>query len=319
MISVIVPVYNGSAYIERCINSITGSTFRDIEIIVVENGSTDNTWEVLEALAAGDSRIKPISTEIRGLSNARNIGIDHASGDWIAFVDADDYISPLMYERLAEAAQTHGADLVLCDFAQGTEEHFDFTEANRPAEGCNAAEELTRDDYFRRTYLRAQYKYSVAWNKLFRRETMGNIRFNPSLHYIEDRNFAIQFVLNSKKVVSISETLYYYYRNGNSISNSAGQRQRVGQVYDTLEDIDILERSGEKLLYRDCAYANLLQLADFRLRQAKKYHMDDVQQELRPIIARARKAVIKGELPLKEKLRFLGEHYYYVLRGLRKK
>lgn len=118
MISVIVPVYNGSAYIERCINSITGSTFRDIEIIAVENGSTDNTWEVLEALAAGDSRIKPISTEIRGLSNARNIGIDHASGDWIAFVDADDYISPLMYERLAEAAQTHGADLVLCDFAQ---------------------------------------------------------------------------------------------------------------------------------------------------------------------------------------------------------
>lgn len=80
MISVIVPVYNGSAYIERCINSITGSTFRDIEIIAVENGSTDNTWEVLEALAAGDSRIKPISTEIRGLSNARNIGIDHASG-----------------------------------------------------------------------------------------------------------------------------------------------------------------------------------------------------------------------------------------------
>ena len=278
-----------------------------------------NTWEILEALAAGDSRIKPISTEIRGLSNARNIGIDHASGDWIAFVDADDYISPLMYERLAEAAQTHGADLVLCDFAQGTEEHFDFTEANRPAEGCNAAEELTRDDYFRKTYLRAQYKYSVAWNKLFRRETMGGIRFDPSLHYIEDRNFAIQFVLNSKKVVSISETLYYYYRNGNSISNSAGQRQRVGQVYDTLEDIDILERSGEKLLYRDCAYANLLQLADFRLRQAKKYHMDDVQQELRPIIARARKAVIKGELPLKEKLRFLGEHYYYVLRGLRKK
>ena len=282
MISVIVPVYNGSAYIERCINSITGSTFRDIEIIAVENGSTDNTWEVLEALAAGDSRIKPIYTEIRGLSNARNIGIDHASGDWIAFVDADDYISPLMYERLAEA-------------------------------------ELTRDDYFLKTYLRAQYKYSVAWNKLFRRETMGNIRFNPSLHYIEDRNFAIRFVLNSKKVVSISETLYYYYRNGNSISNSAGQRQRVGQVYDTLEDIDILERSGEKLLYRDCAYANLLQLADFRLRQAKKYHMDDVQQELRPIIARARKAVVKGELPLKEKLRFLGEHYYYVLRGLRKK
>lgn len=135
MISVIVPVYNGSAYIERCINSITGSTFRDIEIIAVENGSTDNTWEILEALAAGDSRIKPISTEIRGLSNARNIGIDHASGDWIAFVDADDYISPLMYERLAEAAQTHGADLVLCDFAQGTEEHFRLYGGKLPGRG----------------------------------------------------------------------------------------------------------------------------------------------------------------------------------------
>lgn len=123
---------------------------------------------------------------------------------------------------------------------------------------------------------------------------MGNIRFNPSLHYIEDRNFAIQFVLNSKKVVSISETLYYYYRNGNSISSSAGQRQRVGQVYDTLEDIDILERSGEKLLYSDCAYANLLQLADFRLRQAKKYHMDDVQQEPSPNHRQSKESCSKG-------------------------
>ena len=319
MISVIVPVHNGSAYIERCINSITGSTFRDIEIIAVENGSTDNTWEILEALASRDDRIKPISTEIRGLSNARNIGIDHASGGWIAFVDADDYISPLMYERLAEAAREYNADLVLCNYVRGKEEHFDFGGADCPAEGYDVVGELTKDDYFRKTYLRAQYKYSVAWNKLFRRETMGNIRFDPSLHYIEDRNFAIQFALRSKKVVAIPEILYYYYRNENSICQSAGQRQRVGQVYDTLEDIDILERFGEKPLYRDCAYANLLQLADFRLRQAKKYHMDDVQQELRPIIARAKKAVVKGELPLKEKLRFLGEHYYYALRGLRKK
>ena len=215
-------------------------------------------------------------------------------------------------EALVAAVQS-GADAVYMGFGAFN--------ARRSARNFSDEEFRVAVSYchLRGVNLRAQYKYSVAWNKLFRRETMGNIRFNPSLHYIEDRNFAIQFVLNSKKVVSISETLYYYYRNGNSISNSAGQRQRVGQVYDTLEDIDILERSGEKLLYRDCAYANLLQLADFRLRQAKKYHMDDVQQELRPIIARARKAVVKGELPLKEKLRFLGEHYYYVLRGLRKK
>lgn len=161
MISVIVPVRNGAAFLERCIASITGSTVRDIEIIIVENGSTDNTYEIAKALVSRDSRIRLFSTEVCGLSNARNIGLENASGEYISFVDADDYISPIMLERLKNTMQTYSADLVLCDFVHGSDEDFDFAQTGSPS---NTVRELTMDEYFWETYLRAQYKYSFVTN-----------------------------------------------------------------------------------------------------------------------------------------------------------
>lgn len=313
MISVIVPVRNGAAFLERCIASIAGNTVRDIEIIIVENGSTDNTYAIAKALAAGDGRIRLLSTDVCGLSNARNIGLENASGEYISFVDADDYISPVMLERLKNAVEVYSADLALCELVHGADENFDFPQTGSPV---NAVRELTMDEYFRETYLRAQYKYSFVTNKLFSRKLIGDNRFNTDLGYIEDRNFTIRYVLSCKKIISVPDALYYYYKNPNSISNSASQRERMSQVYATLSDIDILSRPGVKPLYRDYAYANLLQLADFRLRQAKKYHLDDIQSELLPIIAKAKAAVLSGGMKPVEKARFLGEHYYYALRNL---
>ena len=319
MISVIVPVHNGSRYIERCIDSIAKSSYDHIEIIVVENGSTDSTYEICKMLSEKDDRIRLFSTEECGLSNARNIGIDNANGDWISFVDADDYISEVMIQRLMETATEFSADLVFCDFIHGNEDSFDFSEMGCSIDGLKNAEKMTLDSFFFETYLRAQYKYSVVWNKLFNRRTLGEIRFNRNLYYIEDRNFVIQYVLNCNNIFSIPDKLYYYYKNEDSISNSADQQQRMAQVYATLSDIDVLKRRGAKPLYCDYVYANLLQLADFRMRQAKKYQLQEIQNELRPIISEAKALVFRGKLRIKDKIRFLGEHYYYSIREKLKK
>lgn len=316
MISVIVPVHNGSRYIKRCIDSIAKSSYEHIEIIVVENGSTDNTYEICKKLSENDARIRLFSTDQCGVSNARNIGIDNAYGDWISFVDADDYISPVMLQQLMKTALEYSADLVFCDLVHGSEEFFDFSETGCSIDDLKNVETLTLDSFFRETYLRAQYKYSVVYNKLFNRRKLGEIRFNRNLYYIEDRNFVIQYALNCKNIISIPDKLYYYFKNEKSISNSADQQQRMGQVYATLSDIDVLKRCGAKPLYCDFVFANLLQLADFRMRQAKKYKCQGIQNELLPIISDAKASVFRGKLKIKDKIRFLGEHYYYMIREI---
>lgn len=221
-----------------------------------------------------------------------------------------------MLQQLMKTALEYSADLVFCDLVHGSEEFFDFSETGCSIDDLKNVETLTLDSFFRETYLRAQYKYSVVYNKLFNRRKLGEIRFNRNLYYIEDRNFVIQYALNCKNIISIPDKLYYYFKNEKSISNSADQQQRMGQVYATLSDIDVLKRCGAKPLYCDFVFANLLQLADFRMRQAKKYKCQGIQNELLPIISDAKASVFRGKLKIKDKIRFLGEHYYYMIREI---
>ena len=111
-ISVIVPVYNTEEYIEKCINSITGQTYKNLEIIVVNDGSTDNSLNILKSLQSKDSRIRIINQENKGVSAARNTGLDNTTGEYIAFVDSDDYLEKNMYEKMLKYMGESGADLV---------------------------------------------------------------------------------------------------------------------------------------------------------------------------------------------------------------
>lgn len=112
MISVIVPVHNGEKTLRKCVDSILRSTVADIEIILVENGSTDRTLEICQEYSNRHQNVRTIVADVTGLSHARNLGIDAAEGEWIAFVDADDYISPVMYEQFLQKAREDQDDLV---------------------------------------------------------------------------------------------------------------------------------------------------------------------------------------------------------------
>ena len=114
MISVIVPVYNVEPYLRKCLDSIVNQTYRDFEILIIDDGSTDGSGRICDEYAEKDSRIKVFHTENRGLSCARNLGLAEAKGEWIGFVDSDDWIEPDMYEVLIRRAEETGADVVEC-------------------------------------------------------------------------------------------------------------------------------------------------------------------------------------------------------------
>ena len=126
MISVIVPVHNGEKTLRKCVDSILHNTVADIEIILVENGSTDRTLEICQEYSNSHQNVKTIVADVTGLSHARNLGMDAAKGEWIAFVDADDYISPVMYEYFLQKAIQDHDDLVFGDIVVGAANEFDW-------------------------------------------------------------------------------------------------------------------------------------------------------------------------------------------------
>ena len=121
-VSVIIPVYNVEKYIRKCIESVCGQTYRNLEIILIDDGSPDKSGEICDEYAAADSRIKVIHLENGGVSRARNIGLDMATGKYIGFVDSDDYIRPGMYETLVDNMEKENVDTVICGFISVTEE-----------------------------------------------------------------------------------------------------------------------------------------------------------------------------------------------------
>lgn len=116
LVSIIVPVYNREAYVEQCINSLINQTYKNIEIIVVDDGSTDRSGEICETFASEDVRVKVVHQENGGVSHARNVGVSHAQGEYISFVDSDDYVTPEYVEYLLGLLETKGAELACCNF-----------------------------------------------------------------------------------------------------------------------------------------------------------------------------------------------------------
>ena len=170
LLSIIVPVYKVENYLQKCIDSILAQTFTDFELILVEDGSPDGCPALCDAAAAKDARIRVLHQKNGGLSAARNAGLDVARGEWIGFVDSDDYIAPEMYETLYKAVQNTGADLALCDYAAVDEAGIPCLP---PYTGLAQRIFTGRELLKRATNTMAQ----PAWNKLYRRAIFAQLRY----------------------------------------------------------------------------------------------------------------------------------------------
>ena len=209
LLSIIVPVYKVENYLQKCIDSILAQTFTDVELILVDDGSPDNCPALCDAAAAKDARIRVIHQKIGGLSAARNAGLDVARGEWIGFVDSDDYIAPEMYETLYKAVQSTGADLALCDYVKVDETGALCTQTHVAV----PQKSLTGRELLQKAYWTT---VQIAWNKLYHRTIFAQLRY-PVGKLNEDFFVIPEICLNTQKAVVVPDVLYYYVQRGDSI------------------------------------------------------------------------------------------------------
>lgn len=226
LISIIVPVYNVSKYLEKCVQSLIVQEYKNIEIILVDDGSTDGSGELCDVLAKEDERIKVIHKQNGGLSSARNAGIKFCSGDYIGFVDSDDYIEPQMYSKLMCALKKNNADMVLCGF-KCVDENGEVLEK---IDGVRT-ELLSQEDMFDRIDTKNQkyWCYVIAWNKLYSRAIFDNVLF-PEGRIHEDEFIIHHIISNCNLIVSLEDELYYYVQRKGSITATTFNAKRLDEV-----------------------------------------------------------------------------------------
>jgi glycosyltransferase involved in cell wall biosynthesis len=214
LISVIVPIYLVEKYLEKCVDSIVRQTYRNLEIILVDDGSPDNCPQLCDEWKKRDSRIKVIHKENGGLSSARNAGIDAAEGNYICFIDSDDYIAETMIQKLYSALKNQGADMSLCGFTYVDENYHSIAELNKGMPIKN--EVLSGREAIKKLAESGGEYYTIAWCKLYRADLFQTIRF-PVGKIHEDEFVSHQVFGKCKRVSCIADGLYFYLQRQNSI------------------------------------------------------------------------------------------------------
>lgn len=208
-ISIIVPVYNVEKYLKRCVNSLINQTYKNIEIILVNDGSYDNSLEICEEFTQKDTRVIVLNQDNQGQSVARNKAIKAASGKYFCFVDSDDYVAPNYIEVLYKLLLENNADISLCRFSEFYGEGVDVSKLNK-AKPC--IQYLSNKEMLTNMYNPNQDVYIFVWGKLFRRELFDDIFFPPG-RICEDVAVLYKLFDRANKGVITDEVLYYYYRN----------------------------------------------------------------------------------------------------------
>ena len=235
-ISVIVPVYKVEPYLRKCLDSIVNQTYRNLEIILVDDGSPDNCGAICDEYAAKDQRVRVIHKANGGLSSARNAALEIATGAYIGFVDSDDWIEVKMFEVLLSGLQTAGADISVCGHYEEYKSHRkEFTWPKQLVlDKERALEKLLQNDQMK----------NLVWDKLFCRNLFDNIRF-PEGKTFEDMAIMHWLFLQAEKVVCLPNALYHYLQRSGSIVDDASLGNRLNpkeerkQYEQELDDIAV--------------------------------------------------------------------------------
>lgn len=236
LISVIIPVYNVEKFIERCLKSILKQDYQNIEIIAVDDGSTDNSGKVCDMIASEDNRVKVLHISNGGAGQARNIGIEQANGDFIMFMDSDDYLLEGCLTRMLLLAIEKELDMVQCSYVKGYEESCE--------KKIEIGEELilTTNEAFRTRKINI-----CVWAKLCKKEIVKDLRYPPKSLF-DDEFFTYKMIYAAKRIGFIDEPYYYYYQSDNSIMRSQKKELPLGYIEAYRERIRFFEERGEEEL-----------------------------------------------------------------------
>ena len=253
LVSVIIPIYNVEAYLDRCIASVANQTYSHLEIILVDDGSTDRSPQICDDWAKKDTRIRAMHQANGGVSAARNAGLQAACGEWIMQVDSDDYIACESVAWLLRAAEETDSDMAMCDFTKGSEDSHEFAaaypESVEVIDGVTAISRIYTDSHH-------ALRYAVPWNRLCRRKLYEGLAY-PQGRIFEDIYMTHQLLFRCKRIAVLNEPLFYYYQRPNSIMNAEFSMKKLDYLQALVERVAFFgERGLEEL--ESIAYDELL-------------------------------------------------------------
>lgn len=286
LISVIVPVYNVEKYLNRCVDSIVNQTYKNLEIILVDDGSLDNCGKMCDEYAEKDSRIKVIHKQNGGLSDARNVGTSAAKGKYLTYIDSDDFVTKDYCEFLYNNIKKSEADISIC------KHYIMFEDGSKINTGTSKKYLMNKEEAFMKLLYSDDLDVS-AWAKLYKRDIMENIFF-PKDRLYEDSATTYKLIDKCKRIVFESEPKYIYAVRKNSITTNCFNKKKMDLILSTNEMCDYIEKEFPKL-NEACArrkmYAYLSTLGQFATCETKeenqkylKIMWDYVQENRRDVL-----------------------------------
>lgn len=239
LISIIIPVYKVEKYLEKCIQSVINQTYENLQIILVDDGSPDNCGKICDEYAQKDHRIEVIHKSNGGLSDARNKGLEIAKGEYIGFIDSDDYIESDMYEVLYNLLKQYNADVSICNFYTVSQGKIAIKNAE------NGIKEYNRIEILKEVLLDNNIQ-SYAWNKLYKKELFDEIKYPVGKKY-EDIGTTFYLLEKCNKVVVTEKPEYYYINRQDSIVNNVTETTITDYIELIMQRYDYIEENIKEL------------------------------------------------------------------------
>lgn len=315
-LSIIVPIYKVEKYLDECIQSILHQTFTDLELILVDDGSPDACPQMCDAIAEQDSRVRVIHQKNGGLSAARNTGIEAARGNWLGFVDSDDFVAPDFYEKLYNAAVNADADCAVCSVQLI---HEDGSRMDTPPQWKVYGGGYTGEDILKTITWQNNAPYLVAWNKLYRREVFRTLRY-PVGRINEDVFVFAELFDTIKKVACVEQPLYFYRQRTGSIMQSKCTLRSLDEFWGMVECFDYFMAHGYKELLSAAEKRIFAKLTGVYYRlSAQERHSDAMRQAMAAQKKAAKLLRQQGMLTKKAALRTMLFQNFPAVYGLRRK
>lgn len=280
-VSIVVPVYNGEKYLKNCIDSIQNQSYRELEIIIINDGSKDNSSKIIKEIAKLDNRIIYMEQENRGVSFARNKGVELAEGEFIAFIDCDDSIEKNYIESLVRKCIDNNLDIVTCGYTDismyGSIKLNDFYKGNFI---------LSKDEFVNNIFKDVG---GVLWGKIFRKEIIDRnyIRMNPDIFMCEDMIFVLQYAMKSNTFGAIDEVLYNYNRKNEESVSSKINFKYFNNLIEVMEEIEcILNKNNYEKEFIDSILCERIKslACSFSIMQHNKKHNYSKKEKINNII-----------------------------------
>lgn len=266
LVSIIIPVYNTATHLARCIESVRKQTYENLEIFLVNDGSSDTSGSICDMYARVDSRMRVIEKVNSGVSDTRNAAIDLAAGKYLQFADSDDYLAPDATALLVARAEATQSDLVIAHYCRVENDGME-NEAHATYGFLSRTDVLDQTEFARELMDEpASFYYGVLWNKLYRASIIHaqKIRCNEDLQWSEDFLFNLEFIRYAQRFTALAQPIYYYVKNEKGLAHTQGNLKNILRVKTMLFGYykDLYTRLGLYEKYRPQIYRYLIAMAE---------------------------------------------------------